>query len=152
MTTITKSYIKTGHDMKRKTFQNVSLIMLNNLYHDHGSQDTWKSWKTWHSPGIWKFNPENLEYLEFAWKKLKKHLEFDILKMNFYFAKILTKLFDFRELQSIQQRLPSWRGSVKSTWNSTVYIKFYTWKLCISPGKPGILFWKVSTTLMINIA
>ena len=64
-------------------------------------------------------------------KKVEKYLEFEIFQMNFYFAKILTKLFDFRKLQSIDQRLPSLRARVKITWNLTVYIEFYTWKLCI---------------------
>ena len=41
------------------------------------------------------------------------------------------KLVDFRKLQSIDQRLPFWRARVKSTWNCTVYIEFYTWKSCI---------------------
>ena len=50
---------------------------------------------------------------------------------DFYFAKILTKLFDFRKLQSIDQRLVSWGARVKSTWNCTDYIEFHTWKLCI---------------------
>ena len=34
-------------------------------------------------------------------KKVEKYLEFEIFQINFYFAKILTKLFDFRKLQSI---------------------------------------------------
>ena len=64
-------------------------------------------------------------------KKVEKCLEFEIFQMNFYFAKILTRLFDFRKLQSIDQSLPSLRTRVKFTWNFTVYIDFYTWKSCI---------------------
>ena len=44
----------------------------------HGSQDSWNTWKTWNPPGIWKFHLENIENLELALKKLKKHLEFEI--------------------------------------------------------------------------
>ena len=33
MTTIWSHPLKTGHDMKNKFFQNISLVMLNNFYH-----------------------------------------------------------------------------------------------------------------------
>ena len=81
--------------------------------------------------GILKFHLENLEDLEFAWKKLKKHLEFEIFQMNFDFAKILMGIVDFRKLKSIDQRLPFWKACVKSTWNFTVRLEFYTWKFRI---------------------
>ena len=64
-------------------------------------------------------------------KKMKNHLEFEIFQINFYFAKILTKLLDFKKLESTDQRLHFWRAWVKFIWNFTKYIEFYTWKSCI---------------------
>jgi len=51
--------------------------------------------------------------------------------MHLYFAKILMRLVNFGKLQSIDQRLPLWRARVKSTWNFTVRLYFYTWKFWI---------------------
>ena len=59
--------------------------------------------------GILKFHLLNLEDLELAWKKLKKHLEFEIFQMNFDFAKILMEIVDFRKLQSIDQSVYSYK-------------------------------------------
>ena len=75
------------------------------------------------------FTWKKLENLEFAGKMLKKHLEFEIFQINF--DKILTRLLDFRKVKRIDQRLPFWRASVKSTWNVTIYIEFWTLKSCI---------------------
>ena len=69
---------------------------------------TWNTWKTWNSHE----------------KKLETHPESEIFQINFYFAKILTILLDFRKLQSIDQSLPSLRARVKFTLNFTVYIEF----------------------------
>ena len=112
----------------------LSIIKINSIDFDeilHSSQDSWKTWKTMIPSGILKFHLLNLEDLELAWKKLKKHLEFEIFQMNFDFAKILMGIVDFRKLQSIDQRLPFWKACVKSTWNFTVRFEFYTWKFGI---------------------
>ena len=85
---------------------------------------------------------------------MQKHLDFEIFKINLYFAKILIKLFDFRKLD---QKVPFRVACVKPTWNYIVYIDFYTWKLCISTWKtwnfvlkcPGYSdFWMESTIRM----
>ena len=51
--------------------------------------------------------------------------------MNFHFSNILTELFEFKKLQSIDERLPFRRACVKFTWNFTVYFENYTWKIQI---------------------
>jgi len=83
---------------------------------------TWKSSKTW-----------NLHE-----KKFKKHLEYEIFQMNFYFAKILTKLW----LKKVTKHKPN-VAFVESRLK--IHLEFYSSYRVLhleivyfSPGKPGI--------------